>query len=91
MNQLRIYAIAASRALRPLWTACELAIDFEHIPQGYRHGATRNPAFLEVNPNGHIPVLTEIRGGTLRKAWESMACSLYLADVYRSLRPLNAS
>ncbi len=91
MNQLRTYGIAASRAFRPLWTACELAIDFEHISQGYRHGATRNPAFLEVNPNGHIPVLTEIRGGTLITVWESMACSLYLADVYGKADGLDLS
>jgi hypothetical protein len=33
-------------------------------------------------------VLTEIRGETLIMVWESMACSLYLGDVYRFLRPL---
>jgi len=82
MNQLRIYGISASRAIRPLWTACELGINFDHSPQHYRGGATRSAEFLAINPNGHIPVVTEVRDGKSITVWESMACALYLADTY---------
>ena len=73
---LKIYGIAASRASRPLWVAQELGLVYEHIAQPYQNGATRTPAFLALNPNGHIPVIDD--DGVL--VWESMACALYLAE-----------
>jgi glutathione S-transferase len=76
---LKIYGIAASRASRPLWVAQELGLAYEHIAQPYQDGATRTPAFLALNPNGHIPVVDD--DGVL--VWESMACSIYLAERFR--------
>ena len=38
---LTIYGIAASRAVRPLWAAHELGLDFKHIPLDYQGGGTR--------------------------------------------------
>jgi glutathione S-transferase len=79
---LTIYGITASRAVRPLWAATELGLDFEHVNLPYQGGGTREPAFLELNPNGHIPVVVDRRapeqGGEI-VVWESMACALYLA------------
>lgn len=80
---ITIHGIPASRAIRPLWTACELGLAFEQVPTPYRDGATRTPAFLALNPNGHIPVLIEARDdGERIVVWESMACALYLARVH---------
>lgn len=79
---LTIHGIAASRALRPLWTATELGLDFEHVPTPYGGGATRTPEFLALNPNGHIPVLVDARPEGEVVVWESMACALYLARVH---------
>ncbi len=79
---LTIYGIAASRAVRPLWAATELGLRFEHIALNYQTGATRTPAFLAINPNGHIPVVVDQRtseaGGEV-VVWESMAGALYIA------------
>ncbi|CAM3313007.1 glutathione S-transferase family protein [Polaromonas hydrogenivorans] len=75
---LKIYGTAASRAARPLWVAHELGLAYEHIPLPYLGGATRTPEFLKVNPNGRIPVVDD--GGVL--VWESMACTLYLAERF---------
>lgn len=79
---LTIHGIPASRAVRPLWAACELGLAFHHEPTPYQGGATRTPAFLELNPNGHIPVVVDRRpaeqGGEI-VVWESMACALYIA------------
>lgn len=75
---LKIYGIAASRAARPLWVAHELGLAYEHVPTPYAGGATRTPEFLQLNPNGHIPVVDD--HGVI--VWESMACALYLAQRY---------
>lgn len=79
---LTIYGIGASRASRPLWTALELGLDFAHVPQTYKAGATRTPEFLALNPNGHIPVVVDERPEGTVTVWESMACALYLARVH---------
>lgn len=76
---LTIHGIAASRTLRPLWTAAELGLGFAHVPTPYQGGATRDPAFLALNPNGHIPVLVDDRPEGPVVVWESMACALYIA------------
>jgi len=76
---LTIYGIAASRAVRPLWAAAELGLDFEQVHTPYLGGATRTPEFLALNPNGHIPVLVDHRPDGDVAVWESMACALYVA------------
>jgi glutathione S-transferase len=77
---LKIYGIAASRASRPLWVAHELGLDYDHVPVPYEGGATHTPEFLAINPNGHIPAIDD--NGVL--VWESMACTLYLADRFKA-------
>ena len=80
--QLKIYGIGASRAARPLWTALELGVPFEHLPTPYAGGTTRSPEFLALNPNGHIPVVVDERPEGTVTVWESMACALYIARVH---------
>lgn len=79
---LKIYGIGASRAARPLWTALELGVAFEHTATLYVGGATRTPEFLALNPNGHIPVVVDERAEGAVTVWESMACALYIARVH---------
>ncbi|MCW5654151.1 glutathione S-transferase family protein [Hydrogenophaga sp.] len=76
---LTIHGIVTSRALRPLWAATELGLDFVHVRQNYRDGATRTPEFLALNPNGHVPVVVDARPEGEVVVWESMACALYIA------------
>lgn len=76
---LTIYGIPASRAVRPLWAATELGLDFQHEKLAYQGGGTRTPEFLALNPNGHIPVLVDARPEGDVVVWESMACALYIA------------
>ena len=76
---LTIHGIAASRAIRPLWAATELGLNFTHRPTPYQGGATRSPDFLALNPNGHIPVVVDARPEGEVVVWESMACALYIA------------
>ena len=75
---IRVYGIAASRALRVLWMLEELDVAYEHVKTNFATGDTRSAEFLKLNPNGHIPVLVD--GATV--LWESMAINLYLARRY---------
>lgn len=75
---LKIYGVARSRAFRTLWMAKELGLDYEHVKIDFADGATRTPAYLAVNPNGHVPSIDD-DGFIL---WESMAVNLYLAKKY---------
>jgi glutathione S-transferase len=91
---LKIYGIGTSRAARPLWSALELGVPFEHIAMPYAGGATRTPEFLAINPNGHIPAVVDERPEGPVTVWESMACALYIARVHgrpdgQSITPAN--
>jgi len=70
-----IHGIARSRAIRNLWMAYELGIPFEHDQVGFGPDGSRSARFLAINPNGHVPALTD-DGVVL---WESLAINLYLA------------
>lgn len=83
---LTIYGVYRSRASRNIWLCYEMGVPFRHVPvmQAYRLANpdapdaplhTRAPAFLKVNPNGHIPSI-EDDGLVLH---ESLAINLYLA------------
>jgi glutathione S-transferase len=76
---LTIYGIPASRAVRPLWAATELGLDFRHVEVPYQGGGTRTPEYLAINPNGHVPALVDARPEGDVVLWESMACTLYIA------------
>ncbi|HBA41448.1 MAG TPA: glutathione S-transferase family protein [Alphaproteobacteria bacterium] len=71
---LTIYGVSASRAIRTLWAAEELGLDYKHEPVDFT-GGSRKPEFLKINPNGHIPAIDD--DGVV--IWESLACNLYLA------------
>ena len=77
-----IYGILASRAVRPLWVAEELGIDYKHDKQAFAGGASRTPEFLAINPNGRVPAVVDERPEGRVVVWESMACALYLAQQY---------
>jgi len=81
---LTIYGISASRAFRNLWLLEELGLDYRHEPVEFRSGATESPEMLALNPNGHIPVLTDDD----LVLYESMAINLYLASRYGGDGPL---
>ncbi len=81
---LTIYGAAQSRALRVIWAAKELGLDFKLEP--IMPGGTRTPEFLKINPNGHIPTIVD-DGVVL---WESLAITLYLARKHGgALQPKN--
>jgi len=52
-----------------MWGAAELGLDVLRLDYGHRFGGTNTPEFLELNPNGTVPVLRD--GGQV--VWESCA------------------
>jgi len=74
---ITIYGISASRTLRPLWMLEELGLEYEHVQTNFS-GDNKQPEYLALNPNGHIPTLVD--GDTV--LWESLAINLYLAEKY---------
>lgn len=61
-----------------IWALEELAVPYERIDVGGKHGGLDDPAFVAMNPNRLIPVL---RDGDL-VLWESHAIVRYLAARY---------
>jgi len=45
---IRVYGIAASRALRVLWMLEELDVGYEHVKTNFATGDTRSAEFLKL-------------------------------------------
>jgi glutathione S-transferase len=80
MSTLKIYGYPKTRTYRTLWMAHELGLAYELVPVNFATGETRAPAYLSINPNGHIPAIDD--DGV--KLFESMAINLYLAKKHGS-------
>ena len=74
---IQVYGISGSRAIRSIWAAEEVGVEYEHVPTHFQGGA-QAPEYLAVNPNGRIPAMVD---GDL-VLFESMAINLYLARQY---------
>src|SRR6516162_3491947 len=74
MTALKIYGVARTRALRALWIAEELRLDYEHVPVEIGEAGARTPEFLTLNPNGWLPLIAD--GDFVIS--ESLAITLYL-------------
>lgn len=74
---ITLYGISGSRAIRSIWAAEEVGLDYEHVPTHFAKDA-KTDEYLAVNPNGRIPALVD--GDML--LCESMAINLYLAKNY---------
>jgi glutathione S-transferase len=82
-TMLKLYGVSRSRATRNIWLMEELGMAYDQIPviQAYRLKGgdaplnTASPAFLAINPAGHIPCIDD-DGFVLA---ESLAINLYLA------------
>ena len=74
---MKIYGVPGSRALRSIWCAEEVGVDYEHVPTHFV-GDSKKPDYLKINPNGRIPALVD---GDVT-LFESMAINLYLAKHY---------
>lgn len=83
---LTIYGNYKSRASRNVWMALELGVPYTHQPVAFAKKLadplaadapynTRTPAYLQVNPNSHVPAVND--DGLVM--FESLAINLHLA------------
>ncbi len=74
---IKLYGVPASRALRSIWAAEEIGVDYELVRTHFADDS-KKPDYLAINPNGRIPALVD---GDVT-LFESMAINLYLAKTY---------
>ena len=80
---LTIYGPPQSRAMRTLWMAHEIGLDFRH-ERGFREDAViPTQALLAAKPMGQVPAIDD--DGFLLA--ESRAINIYLAKKHRKLAP----
>src|SRR5690242_8431469 len=77
---LRIYGSANSRALRVIWMAGELKLEYNHEDWLPRSPETQTPAYRALNANGRVPTIDD--DGFILS--ESMAINIYLAQKHHS-------
>ena len=80
---LTIYGPPMSRAMRTLWMAHELELDFRQEYGFKEEVLSPTEALLAVNPMGQVPAIDD-EGFTLS---ESMAINIYLAKKHGKLAP----
>ncbi|MEM6702980.1 MAG: glutathione S-transferase family protein [Acidobacteriota bacterium] len=80
---MRLWGAATPRTFRPIWAACELELEFEHLPLGSRTGETQTEEFTALNASQKIPVLED--GDFVLR--ESGAIVNYLGSRYGNLVP----
>ncbi len=78
---ITLYGISGSRAIRSIWAAEEVGIEYEHVPIHFAKDA-KTEEYLAINPNGRIPALLDARADGDMLLCESMAINLYLAKNY---------
>ncbi|KAI0676497.1 glutathione S-transferase [Trametes maxima] len=59
----------------------ELGLEYDIADIDIQNGAHKQPAFLELNPNGRVPALVDHTNGDFT-IWESNAIIQYLLDKY---------
>ncbi|OZI59988.1 glutathione S-transferase family protein [Bordetella genomosp. 11] len=62
-----------------MWCIGELGLPYRRHDVGHRYGGNDTPAFLQMNPNGTVPVLRDGDGDPI---WETGAILRYLATRY---------
>ncbi len=83
MSKLKIHGPNQSRALRTVWMANELGLDYEQDTMDFRSGVTRKPEYLSINRAGHVPAIED---GDFALG-ESCAINIYLAKKHGKLMP----
>lgn len=76
---ISIYGSPRSSSGRCFWCLEEVGISYEAKSVSFKERENKSEAYLELNPNGKVPVLVD---GDF-KIWESMAINFYLADKYK--------
>lgn len=77
---LTVYAAATMNGWKPIIALEELGLSYDLVEVDFSNNEQKSPAFLELNPNGRIPVIVDHERDDFSLA-ESGAIMRYLADV----------
>ena len=55
---MKLHGVPGSRALRSIWAAEEIGVDYELVPTSFLEDS-KTPEYLALNPNGRIPALVD--------------------------------
>ena len=75
---IKLYGLAASRAVRVIWMLHELKLAFDHDPISFADPRLKASPYLEINPNARIPSLV-VDGFAI---YESLAINQYLTEKF---------
>jgi len=86
---LELFAFATPNSVKVPILLEELGLDYALRPVNIRKGEQKSPAFLDMNPNGKVPVLRDSDGpgGAPVVISESAAILLYLAERHGRFIP----
>jgi GST-like protein len=89
---MEVYAFATPNSIRIPIALEELGIRYELKPVNVRKGEQKHPDFLQINPNGKVPVLIDKDGpgGKPLTLSESGAILVYLAEKTGKLLPADS-
>lgn len=79
---LKVYGFPNTRSTRVVWTLEEVGAEYDYIKVDLLKGEGQSPAFLELNPGGKVPTLTD---GALVLT-ESAAICTYIGEKYPAAR-----
>ncbi len=84
---IELYTAATPNGWKITIALEELGLDYEVRPVDLAAGEQRRESFLQLNPNGRIPVIVDHDGPARRVVFESGAILMYLAEKAGRLMP----
>jgi len=83
----QLHAFATPNSIKPVIALEELGVDYRLHAVNVRQGEQKSAAFVALNPNGKVPVLTVDEAGSTMALTESAAILVYLAERHGALLP----
>jgi glutathione S-transferase len=77
---IRLHYAPSSASMIPHILLEEIGVAYERVLVNTGEQAHRDPAYLRLNPNGHVPVLTDTDSDMV--LYETAAIALYLCDAH---------
>jgi len=75
---IKLYGPRMGSAMRSHWVLAEVGAEYEDVAIDMRQGDHKKPDFLEMNPNGQVPVMVD----SDFVLYESIAICNYVAEKY---------
>jgi glutathione S-transferase len=81
-TDITLYTVGTPNGIKASILLEELGLDYKVYPIKMSENEQKEPWFLEINPNGRIPAITDTLNGEKIRVFESGAILQYLIDRY---------